>query len=394
MTTLGIFTVKKICLSNGQYFTYGGFGDYLAAMRSSFTKVILVAHVKVGVPPKGHYLIPPGNNLEIIQLPQVRSELGTWLIMPMVIWRCWKASKNMDVAHARMPNHTGVIGAFVCDMRGVPVFCQIIDDWYIAAKRMPWTKKYGLGLLMKYHLFLYDWLERFVCRGKLVFAQGITCYEKHKNHSDCELVLSTAHYLADIAIPRPKFIRSPYTLLTVARLTGVKNQQLTLKALAELRQAGEDWRFILVGDGPHLKQLEALAKELCLGDSVIFAGQANRGDELWNYFDTADCFVLSSRSEGTPKVLLEAMARGLPIVATNVAGVPSSIKHEERGLLIEDNDVNGLILAIQRMRNDSSLRDYMVSNASEFCKQHTVERATENMLERVFNLWPNLREIS
>ena len=172
MAILGIFTVKKVCWHNGQYYTYGGFGEYLAAMRTSFSRVLLIAHVRNVVPPKGHYLIPPGDDLKVIHLPWVRSELGTWLTMPFVFWRAWRASGEIDVAHARMPNHTGVIGAFLCRIRGVPVFCQIIADWYIEAQRMSITRKYGLGLAMKLHLYLYDLMERAVCHGQMVFAQG------------------------------------------------------------------------------------------------------------------------------------------------------------------------------------------------------------------------------
>jgi glycosyltransferase involved in cell wall biosynthesis len=393
MTRLGIFTVKKICRFNGNYYTYGGFGDYLAAMRAAFPKVVMVAHLKESTPPEGYYLIPPGDDLEVVGLPQVKTELGMLLIMPVIAWRCWLATKKMDIAHARMPNHTGVIGAFACDLRGVPVFCQIIDDWYLAARRMPWMRKFGLGLPLKLHLYLYDWLERMVCRGKLVFAQGQSCYEKHVGHSDCELVLSTAHYLHDIIPPRQRFVSKPYTILTVARLTGVKNQQLTIRALAKLLAEGQEWRCVFVGDGPHKASLVQLAKELNVESHVHFAGQAARGDALWQYFDAADCFVLSSRSEGTPKVLLEAMARGLPIIATAVAGIPTSVKHEERGLLIEDNDVNGLVAAAKRLAGDPAFSYRLAQNASEFCKAHTVENATASMLRKVVQKWPQFKDV-
>jgi hypothetical protein len=158
--------------------------------------------------------------------------------MPLVLWRAWRASGRMDVAHARIPNQTGVVGALVCRLRGVPVFCQIIADWYVEAQCMPVTRKYGLGLPMKLHLYLYDLMERLVCRGLMVFAQGQTCYDKHRIHSDCELVLSTAHYLSDIVTPVPRFQQPPYMILTVARLTSVKNQELTLRAVARLRMEG------------------------------------------------------------------------------------------------------------------------------------------------------------
>lgn len=391
MAILGIFTVKKVCWHNGQYYTYGGFGEYLAAMRAGFSSVLLIAHVRNIIPPPGHYLIPPGDDLKVVHLPWVRSEIGTWVTMPLVFLRAWQASGQIDVGHARMPNHTGVIGALLCRLRGVPVFCQIIADWYIEAQRMPVTRKCGLGLVMKLHLYFYDLMERLVCHGRMVFAQGQTCFDKHHTHSDCELVLSTAHHLHDIIPPTRRFQHRPFTILTVARLTRVKNQELTLHALSQLCSEGEDWNVVFVGEGPRREALEMLARELGVHTRVTFAGQVQRGDALWQYFDTADCFVLSSRSEGTPKVLLEAMTRGLPIIASKVAGVPTSVTHEERGLLFEDDDLKGLVASLRRIVAEASLRERMVASAHHFCIEHTVEKATERMLEKVFSCWPHLR---
>ena len=204
-------------------------------------------------------------------------------------------------------------------------FCQIVDDWSVQARATPATRKYGLGLLMKLHLYVYDAMERLACRGQLVFAQGQSCFDKHRRHSACELVLSAAHHFGDIVAPPRRFQRRPFTILNVARLTGVKNQQLILQALGRLLAEGEDWRVKLVGEGPSLDALRAKVSELGLHERVEFVGQVQRGADLWRHFDAADCSVLCSRSEGTPKVLLEAMARGLPIVASAVGGVEESL---------------------------------------------------------------------
>jgi glycosyltransferase involved in cell wall biosynthesis len=391
MSTLGIFTLKRLCCHEGRYYTYGGFGDYLAAMRANFEHVIIVAHIRDMLPPHGHFEIPSGPDLEFVGLPQVRSEVGTWLIMPLVFLRAWQASKRMDVVHARMPNYTGVIGAFVSRIRNIPVFNQIVADWYVEAQRMPIFRKFGLGLLMKLNMYFYDWLERLVCKGQMVFAQGQTSFDKHAPVSDCVLALSSAHYLVDIVNPKPRFTQPTKTILNVARLNAVKNQALILKALKVLRAANEDWQVVFVGEGPQREPLDAMAKSLGISQYVTFAGQVNRGDALWHYYDQADCFVLSSRSEGTPKVLLEAMARGLPVVASAVAGVPTSVKHEERGLLFADEDVVGLVAELRRMATDSALREYMVANANVFCTQHTVEESTRLMLDKVFRRWPYLK---
>jgi glycosyltransferase involved in cell wall biosynthesis len=391
MVTVGIFTVKKLCLHQGKYYTYGGFGEYLAAMRARFDKVVLLAHVKQIPPAEGHYVIPHDDHFEVVHLPSVKSELGVLVTLPVMLWRSWGAVRRVDIVHARMPDYTGVIGAFICRLRKVPFFCQIIDDWELQARRIPITRKYGLGLLLKVHLYVYDFLERLACRGQLVFAQGDTCFEKHRKHSDCELVFSSSHHLFEVVTPPQRFCKTPHTILIVARLTGVKNQQLALRAVARLRSEGEEWRAVLLGEGPSRRELEELAQKLGLRLHVIFAGQVVRGPTLWRYFDEADCMLLSSRSEGTPKVLLEAMARGLPVVASKVAGVPSILGNDERGLLFRDNDVESLVSVLRRVATEPSLRQRIVSEAHEFAKRHTVEETMERMLQKVFARWPRLR---
>ncbi len=391
MATLGIFTVKSIHRHEGRHYTYGGFGRYLGTIRTRFDHTVLVAHVRDAPPRPGDYEIPPGR-LDIIALPPLRNELEALFTLPVQLWRCWQAVPRFDVAHARMPDYTGVIGALVCRLRGKPVFCQIIDDWALLARKTPWTKKYGLGIGLKLHLWLYDWCERLVCRGQLVFAQGSTCHEKHRGTADSTLVFSSSHALEDIRVPRPRFLNGPPLILNVARLNAVKNQKLLIDTLAWLRRQGETWRLRLVGQGPHRASLKEQARRLGVDDVVEFTGEIAHGDSLWRHFDEADVFALSSLSEGTPKVVLEAMARGLPVVATAVSGVPDMVPDGERGLLVHQPDVASMAAALRRMRDDERLRSACVARASTFARENTVERQIDQMLAKVFARWPQLGE--
>jgi glycosyltransferase involved in cell wall biosynthesis len=389
MTTLGIFTVKTFYQHDGAYYTYGGFGGYLAEMRKYFSKVVLVAHVEKSSPPPGCYRVTT-KNLEFIALPAVKSELGVLLTLPVVFWRSFRAVRKMDIVHARMPDYTGIAGALAAGARGVPRFHQIIDDWQVLARTIPVWKAFGLGALLRLHLLVYDWLERCVSRGQMVFAQGESCYAKHAPSSDCELVLSSAHHIDDVVAPPQKFERAPYTMLNVGRLNGVKNQALLLKALTRLNLGGEAWHAVLVGTGPHEGALRAQVRDNNLGHRVMFAGQLPHGPELWRQYDSADVFVLSSVSEGTPKVLLEAMARGTPVVASAVSGVPSAVVDEQRGLLFASNDVDGLVSALRRMRDDGKLRAKCQSQGNDFARTQTVEVSIEHMVGKVFARWPHL----
>lgn len=390
MATLGIFTVKSIHLHEGRHYTYGGFGRYLATIRESFDHVVLVAHVRKAPPRPGDYEIPP-DRLEVVGLPPLRNELESLLTLPVQFLRCWRVAPRIDVAHARMPDYTGVVGAVVCRLRRKPLFCQIIDDWALLASRTPWTKKFGLGLGLKLHLRLYDLCERLVCRGQLVFAQGSTCHEKHRARADSVLVISSSHSFDDIRDPQPRFQGRVPLILNVARLNAVKNQVLLIDTLAWLRDRGETWRLRLVGEGPHRKTLAERASRLGLAEAVEFTGEVTHGDTLWAHFDEADVFALSSLSEGTPKVVLEAMARGLPVVATAVSGVPDMVTDEDRGLLVRQPEVVPMAAALRRMRDDEALRTACVAHAANFARENTVERQVDHMLVKVFARWPALQ---
>lgn len=392
MTTLGIFTVKFFCYHEGRYYTYGGFGSYLNEIRKYFPKTILVAHVADEAPRKGFYEIDLGDDLEIVHLLPAEGPIRVTLTIPRMIRTCYRAAKRMDIVHARMPDYTGVIGALICKRLKIPVFCQIVDDWFVFAGSIPWYRKCGLGIPMKGYLYVYDWFERIAARKTLVFAQGRTAFEKHKGHADAVFTISTAHQQEQVIQPTEKFQGKPYTILNVARLNGVKNQELILRVLKRLIDAGESWKFVHVGEGNQRKYLESLTEKLGLSEHVEFHGKVPYGDPLWKYFDRADVFVLSSRSEGTPKVILEALARGLPVVASAVSGVPDTIADGERGLLFEDNDLEQLLEQAKRMQSDVELRGKCQKQGCQFAIDNAIGPQTKWTIEQVKRYYPDVFE--
>lgn len=387
--TLGIFTVKHFRLHKGVHWTFGGFGDYLNTILPYFHRVVLVCHVLSAPPREGDYAVDDPR-ITFAALPATRNELDVLLSIPEMLRRGRRALEGVDLVHARMPDYTGIVGAYLARKSGIPCFHQIVDDWREQGEKISPYRKRGLGLFLKAHLYLYDYFERRISAGQLVFAQGKSCYEKHAPFSDCHLVVSSSHHDEDIVPHKPRFLSPPFQILNVARMNSVKNQQLLIRALVFLRDGNEDWRLTLAGDGPQRASLEALTKQLGLEDVVRFTGMVRHGTILWKFFDEADVFVLTSRSEGTPKVILEAMARDLPVVAPRVSGIPTLIEDGECGLLFEDNDLKGLLGCIQRIREERILRERIAAKASAFAREHTIERETVRIIDAVFSKWPHL----
>ncbi len=163
---------------------------------------------------------------------------------------------------------------------------------------------------------------------------------------------------------------SPHQALmgTVARLKPVKRLDILLQAMTSLR----DVRAVIVGDGLERAQLKAMSEQLGLGDHVHFTG---RQDDVRSWLAAMDVFVLSSDWEGMPNAVLEAMAVGLPVVATAVGGTPEVVVDGETGLLVPPRDPAALAQAIERLLCDPSLRRRMGEAGRKRVESHfTIEQ--------------------
>lgn len=146
---------------------------------------------------------------------------------------------------------------------------------------------------------------------------------------------------------RPRSPGRPVRLLFVGRLVPKKGADVAVEALAHLRSKGLDVRLDLVGDGPLRGELEAQTDRLGIRDRVHFAGWKSQ-TELMAFWDRSDVLVVPSRTardgdqEGIPNVVKEAMASGLPVVASRHGGIPEMVIHGETGWLFEEGDAAGL----------------------------------------------------
>lgn len=135
-------------------------------------------------------------------------------------------------------------------------------------------------------------------------------------------------------------------LLTVARLTEIKGHEYALHAVGRLKAAGAQVSYDVVGDGPLSKTLQALARELRLGETVVFHG-AVAGDRIKALYAQAHLFLLTSVNvegdqEGQGLVLQEAQACGLPVLATRHGGLPEGMLDGQSGWLVPERDVQAL----------------------------------------------------
>ncbi len=153
-----------------------------------------------------------------------------------------------------------------------------------------------------------------------------------------------------------------FTVISSGRLHWVKGFDYGLRAAALLLKRGISFQYLILGDGPMREQLMFLARDMRLGDSVRFTGRVPR-DEVRSFLKKGDVFLLPSLAEGVSNSALEAMAMGLPIVTTNVGGMPEVVRDGIDGYVVPSRDYKAMADRLERLLDDAQLRRRMGRSA-------------------------------
>jgi glycosyltransferase involved in cell wall biosynthesis len=245
-----------------------------------------------------------------------------------------------DIVHANS-SKAGVLGRLAAAAAGVPIRIFTVHGWAFAASS-------GLASV------LYRWADRAmaplttltICVAERERASGIaarTCI--------AERTVVIPNAVDVVAVPQARHDGGPPLVVAVGRLAEPKDALTLVRALAAV--PGRAFTALLVGDGPDRPTVETEVRRLGLHDSVALAGTRHDVPEL---LARADVFALSSRSEGAPLSILEAMAAGLPVVSSRVGGVPELVADGETGLLVPPGDPAAMAAALGRLVADAGLR--------------------------------------
>jgi glycosyltransferase involved in cell wall biosynthesis len=173
---------------------------------------------------------------------------------------------------------------------------------------------------------------------------------------------------------------SAQTIVCVARLRAQKNHEVLLDALSLVREHLPSVRLRLVGDGERREALQAKVRQTGLEDCVEFLGSV---EDVWPVLADAQVFVLASYYEPLGIAALEAMAAGLPVIASRVGGLREIVDDGTTGLLVAPGDVDELATSIRRVLSDPALAGRMSERAREAADGYRAERMVEGY-DRVY----------
>ena len=168
----------------------------------------------------------------------------------------------------------------------------------------------------------------------------------------------------------------------LGRLSKEKGLHYLIQAIAELRDQMVTVKLLIVGDGPERHALEQMVKDKELDSCVIFAGFQ---DDIENWLSVFDVFVLPSLTEGTPMALLEAMATGVPVIATKVGGVPKVVNNQENGLLVPSGDHQAIINGLNMLKNNPELRARLAKAGTDTIKANYSVDMWCRKIEKVYS---------
>lgn len=185
-------------------------------------------------------------------------------------------------------------------------------------------------------------------------------------------------------IPILRACENDFWSVTIGELHPTKQHDVTIRAFTEIIKTHPRTRHLIIGAGTKEMPLRELVQKLSLQDNIFFTGHIHEASQYLKAFDT---FILPSRSEAFAYVLLEAGAAGLPIIASNVGGIPEIVADEESGLLFPSGDVVALAKQIKRISENPKLRESLGQEAKKRADEFTLEKMiaqTTRIYERIY----------
>lgn len=340
-------------LSNGQpasdLISYDAFAKrYLA----EFEEVVLVGRLFPAEDPATKPAVGPG--VSFLALPGYHGPVGFLRSLPAILKVVARSVEPGAAYILRVPTTVPSLYSLILRLRGIPFAVEVAADPYDGYSRQALNNHPLAPLFQALFVRLMRWqckaaaVSAYVTREALQRRYPPRSAETSFAFTSIDLVPET---YADAPRPAASFnTAKPHLVLVGNMQKSFKGHDVLLKAMKRLKDDGLETRLTIVGYGENRDLYAGMAETM--GLEVAFTGKLQNGEPIRRVLDTGDLFVLPSRQEGLPRALLEAMARGLPAVATRVGGTPELLGDD---CLAPAEDYDALAARIRAMVSDPAL---------------------------------------
>ena len=364
----------------------GSFARYVDSLAPYFDRVILAVPVFDTPPASGSRVT--AKNVSLAPLPYFPGPRQFYPLLPKVQPRLRSWVDQCDVIHLRIPTPAAIFAFRMARARNKPIFLLVVGDY---AALLPHLGYSGVKkTLFAMYVAFEEWAVRFMTERALTFANGRALREKHQAHgATVHETRTTTLSLSDLATRSDTCAQPRIRILTVSRIDPRKGLRALPSMIAALAGQGLDVAIDIVGPPigaigeSERDAISAEAARLGVADRVTLHGPVAL-DRLMPMYRDFDLFVLPTRpGEGIPRVLMEAMAAGLPVVTTDVAGIASLITNQQNGLLVPDGSIDALIAAVRSLITTPSLRRQLIQGGYDTARAHTLERQAAELMQTV-----------
>lgn len=311
----------------------------------------------------------------VSHLPKVIRNIAYFFKMLLV-------AHKADVLYSQDPVSTGIPTLCAAKFLGKPFIMRVPGDyaWEQAVQHYGVMDSPEVFQTRQYNLKIefLRFLEKFSAKyADYVITPSIVFRDLVRGWvNDKEKIVHIYNGVDFSGIPTFEGQIQTKTLISAGRLVKNKGFDVLIKMLTKL----PEWTLFIVGEGPEIKNLLAISESLGLSDRVIFLGSMPRRDLLLK-IQESEIFILNTVFETFSFQVVEAMHCGTPVITTSVGSLPEIIENGKEGILVEPNNEEALLTAIEKIHSDKLFRDEIIKNAMEKAKYFSVESVVKKTAE-------------
>jgi len=360
------------------YATIGGFPFQMQAISELFDQTIAVVPIrKTPIPFGARPLV--GKNLSVIPIEEpvgqdLRRKLSMLNWLPRNVFTLWKAADNADAIHAPVGGDIGTIGILIALIQKKPLFVRHCGNWFAPISMVD--------------RLLHQLLEMIAGGKNVVMATGGGCKFPSEKNKRIQWIFATTlieRELNRISPANPWKHGNVLRLIYVGRLSTAKNVTALIHALPYIQKEYEQVHLDILGDGNQADELQELCMLLGVNHSITFHGNTPH-EEVIKRLCHSHLFVFPTLREGFPKVVLEAFACGVPVIASNVSVLPHLIKNEN-GMVLENSNPSQIAKAVLQMISDEKKLEVIAANTLKTSRKYTLENWRDTIRKRLESAW-------
>lgn len=360
-----------------------GYGTDIDALAGYFDEVIVCNPVAgFDVPEAQYELRSP--NVALVPLPYFARVAESLPLLPKCARIMWQGSRSWDLVDIRLPSPLGIIGYLCARMRKIPVVLHIVGDLAAQYERRRYR---GLsGPLARLAVKLSELTTHWMANHAVTITQGEALRRKYRRNGNRVVNLVRSPISSEMIVKREDTCGGPLIrLLFVGALLERKGIFTLLESAKLLVGHMDNFVVTYVGTGPLAPELARRVRDADLSGRVELKGAVYEESALLREFDQADVFVFPTYGEGFPRVIFEAMARGLPVISTCVSGIPGILQDGRDALLVSPGSPSQVADAIIAVVRDPTLRRKLIRHGREVIQEYTLERAMRKQVEVILS---------